>query len=173
MAQPRRKLTSGVESAMDPHTGHFIGCLSSELKANNNSRKCVIAQRGTMMTWTKEMDVVITRGLKAGLSRQRIADELGVTRAAVISRSHRLLKRIFPSDMGRQKELREQARERLSRIARRNAKAIAEMERLMRRGVPRADAMRAALAQGATLAVIGNHFGVSRQAVYQYCSGHP
>ena len=121
-----------------------------------------------MVTWTKEMDVVITRGLKAGRSRQRIADELGVTRAAVTSRSHRLLKRIFPSDMRRQKE----RRERRSRIAPRNAKAIAEMERLIRRGVPRADAIRAALAQGATLAVIGNHFGVSRQAVSQYCSWH-
>ena len=121
-----------------------------------------------MVEWTRDMDRKLLRGVERGLSRGRMAKELGVSRSAAIARYHRIKGVVFESDRKRRIDAARQAKERKRRRAEAAAKLMSELSRRIRSGMSRYEACRIAREEGASLNVIARHFGVTRQAIHQY-----
>jgi hypothetical protein len=120
------------------------------------------------MRWTEKMDKRLVAGVKAGKSRGQMAIKLGVSRNSAIIRYARIHGRIFPYQEERVRRI---AERKVKREAARRA-AIAALDRDLKDGKPRLWAFERAIKNGATYQLIGQHLGISRQGVQQYCAFH-
>ncbi len=118
--------------------------------------------------WTPELDRKLKAAIAAGHTRRGWARTMGFSESAVIARYNRLCGIVFPYDVERGRLSREQAAKKAKAQKEREAKALAEMDKQIKRGVPRRDAMQAAYRAGADYRALGKHFGFSRQAAQQY-----
>lgn len=120
------------------------------------------------MDWTPEMDRKLKAAVAAGQTRRGWAREMGISESAAIARYNRLMGIIFPYDAAQRKLAREQAAEKLRKKLASEARALAAMDKQIKRGVPRRQAMIDAYVAGASYRALGKHFGVSWQAAQQY-----
>ena len=121
--------------------------------------------------WTPSRDKRLLALQKKGHSAAEIAEKLGTSRSAVIGRSVRLRGIVYKSSIRSWKKANAkraaEARDRAQVRAEEQRKAMREMVRAVKGGMPREKAMARAFKAGAYWWQIGEHFGISQQAAYE------
>jgi hypothetical protein len=121
--------------------------------------------------WTPSRDKRLLAHQKAGRSAAEIAEKLGTSRSAVIGRSVRLRGIVYKSSIRSWKRANAKrsaaAGKRAALRAEEQRKAMREMARAIKSGMPREKAMAKAFQAGAYWWQIGDYFGISQQAAYE------
>ena len=121
--------------------------------------------------WTPSRDNRLLALQKAGRSAAEIAEKLGTSRSAVIGRSVRLRGIVYKSSIRSWKKANAkraaEARDRALERAETQRKAMREMAKAVKKGMPREKAMAQAFKAGAYWWQIGEYFGISQQAAYE------
>jgi hypothetical protein len=120
--------------------------------------------------WTLKQDSRLHKLEAAGLSAAQIAERLGITRNAVLGRSHRLRGLVFRSEIRREQNLRALSAARRREMKRRSAAMLSAMREAIAQGTPRKFAIIEAVEAGVTYQAIGHELGISRQRVHQIVS---
>jgi hypothetical protein len=126
-------------------------------------------QRITGSFWTPERDERLRRFEDQGFSAAKIAERLGTTRNAVLSRSQTLrgLRRTFPYYLRRLEEERAERAPRIKQRSRAADAALSKMQEEIARGVKRDTAIVRARAGGATIQAIADVVGLTKERVRQ------
>ena len=116
--------------------------------------------------WTPALDKELMALSAQGLTFREIAQRMGMTRNAVLSRSTRLRGIVYPSTIAAWKYYNELRRKGPRKPEAGRRAAIAQMAKDLKAGMPRDEAMSRAF-EAALLSDIGEYFGITRQAVQQ------
>src|SRR5262245_15952768 len=115
--------------------------------------------------WTRARDQRLVAYQAQGLSARQIAEKLGTSRSAVIGRSIRLRGIVYQSNIDSWKRANAKRKKGPRKPEAMRRRAIAQMAKDLRRGMPRGEAMLRASA-GALWRDIGDFLGISPKAAH-------
>lgn len=119
------------------------------------------------LVWTPKMDNFLISGVNRGLSRAKVAAQLGVTKSAAISRYNRLFGVTYPSDKARTLTIKIRRHEGVYRREAKAARHTLLMYRMDMDGAPEDAVIRAARKAGATFKTIAVYFGYSTTTIFK------
>jgi hypothetical protein len=115
--------------------------------------------------WTHARDQRLMAYQAQGLSARQIAQKLGTSRSAVIGRSIRLRGIVYQSNIDSWKRANAKRKKGPRKPKAMRRKAIAQMAKDLRRGIPRGEAMLRS-SSGALWRDIGGYLGISSKAAH-------
>lgn len=119
--------------------------------------------------WTKQQDAMLLQAW-GKLSVAEIAADLRTTRNAVIGRYHRLQRTQFPWKTELQEQRRESRHVRQIAEEKKHQEFLHSFRLALRNGASRNQALKMAHKKGATLQLLGDEVGLSRERIRQIVS---